>query len=179
MGLIAKGVLAATTGQTLGTKVSRRHPSRDAIFLDQKAEKPRIRLGYTVRSPSRTACSQAPGQLLLAGFGRKGTVIRPLGVDLDRGSNTSPGTLPKRYYACGPSIPPEEFLGPSGRKSETELKMSSRGLPALGSKKLRSESKKSRNLNNKPCPLAAVPSQIAKNIKILSEENRITKRNVL
>ena len=32
-------------------------------------------------------------------------------------------------YTCDPSIPPEEFLGPSGLKLETELQMSSRGLP--------------------------------------------------
>ena len=36
---------------------------------------------------------------------------------------------------CHPSIPPEEFLGPSGPKLEAELIMSSRGLPAPGSKK--------------------------------------------
>ena len=35
-----------------------------------------------------------------------------------------------------------QFLGPSGPKLETELKMSSRGLPAPGSKKLKTESKK-------------------------------------
>ena len=29
------------------------------------------------------------------------------------------------YEHCDPSIPPEEFLGPSGPKLETELKMSS------------------------------------------------------
>ena len=45
---------------------------------------------------------------------------------------------------CDPSIPPGEFLGPSGPKLETELKMSSRGLPAPGSKKLKTELKKSR-----------------------------------
>ena len=45
---------------------------------------------------------------------------------------------------CDPSIPPKKFLGPSGPKLETELKMSSRGLPAPGSKKLKTESKKSR-----------------------------------
>ena len=48
---------------------------------------------------------------------------------------------------CDPSIPPEEFLGPSGPKLETELKMSSRGLPAPGPKKvLKTESKKSRKM---------------------------------
>ena len=45
---------------------------------------------------------------------------------------------------CDPSIPPEEFLGLSGPKLETELKMSSRGLAAPVSKKLKTESKKSR-----------------------------------
>ena len=34
------------------------------------SEKPRIRLGYTVRSPSRSACAQAP-QKLVVDFGRK------------------------------------------------------------------------------------------------------------
>ena len=43
---------------------------------------------------------------------------------------------------CDPSIPLEEFLGPSGPKLETELKMSSRGLPAPESKKLKTESKR-------------------------------------
>ena len=47
-----------------------------------------------------------------------------------------------RHKGCDPSIPPEEFLGPSGPKLETELKMSSRGLPAPGPKKLKTESKK-------------------------------------
>ena len=37
----------------------------------QKSEKPRIRLGYTVRSPSRSAFSKAPRKLLLVDFGRK------------------------------------------------------------------------------------------------------------
>ena len=41
-----------------------------------------------------------------------------------------------------PSIPPEELLGPSGPKLETELKMSSWGLLAPGPRKLKSESKK-------------------------------------
>ena len=48
--------------------------------------------------------------------------------------------------SCYPSIPPEEFLGPSGPKLETELKVSSRGLAAPGSKKLKSESKKSQEV---------------------------------
>ena len=43
---------------------------------------------------------------------------------------------------CETSIPPEELLGPSGPKLETELNMSSRGLPAPGPKKLKTESKK-------------------------------------
>ena len=37
-------------------------------------------------------------------------------------------------------------MGPSGPKSETELKTSSRGLPAPGPKKLKTESKKSRKM---------------------------------
>ena len=45
-------------------------------------------------------------------------------------------------FACDPSIPPEEFLGPSGPKLETELKMSSRGLPAAGPKKLKKSRKR-------------------------------------
>ena len=56
-----------------------------------------------------------------------------------------PATLSCRFQAptsCDPSIPPEEFLGPSGQKLETELNMSSRGLLAPGSKKLKRESKK-------------------------------------
>ena len=52
----------------------------------------------------------------------------------------------RRSSICDPSIPPEEFLGPSGPKLETELKMSSRGLPAPGFKKLKTESKKSRKM---------------------------------
>ena len=43
---------------------------------------------------------------------------------------------PKRDSGCEPSIPQEEFLGPSGPKLETELKMSSRSLLAPGPKKL-------------------------------------------
>ena len=35
---------------------------------------------------------------------------------------------------CDPSIPPEELLGPSGPKLETELKMSSRGREPRGPK---------------------------------------------
>ena len=35
------------------------------------SEKPRIRLGYTVRSPSRSAFSKAPRKLVLVDFGRK------------------------------------------------------------------------------------------------------------
>ena len=49
---------------------------------------------------------------------------------------------------CDPSIPPEEFLGPSGPKLETELKMSSRDPPAPGGQKVKNgvekESKKSK-----------------------------------
>ena len=55
-------------------------------------------------------------------------------------------------YRCDPSIPPEEFLGPSGPKLETKLKMSSRGLQALGVEKLKSEltrvNKKGGNFNS-------------------------------
>ena len=57
-----------------------------------------------------------------------------------------PAVPKNRNEGCDPSIPPEEFLGPSGPKLEMELKMSSRGLPALGSKKAKNgvekESKK-------------------------------------
>ena len=42
---------------------------------------------------------------------------------------------------CDPSILSGEFLGPSVPKLETELKASSRALPAPGSKKLKSELK--------------------------------------
>ena len=51
--------------------------------------------------------------------------------------------LPLAPCLCDPSIPQEEFLGPSGPKLETELKMSSWGLPAPGPKKFKTESKKS------------------------------------
>ena len=54
--------------------------------------------------------------------------------------------LIKETKSCDPSIPPEEFLGPSGPKLETEFKMSSQGCPALGPKKLKTESKKSQNV---------------------------------
>ena len=39
---------------------------------DKLSEKPRIQLGCTIRSPSRSAFSQAPQTLLLVDFGRKG-----------------------------------------------------------------------------------------------------------
>ena len=51
-----------------------------------------------------------------------------------------------RQRIASPPIPPQEFLGPSGPKLETELKTSSRGLPAPGVQKVKNgvekESKK-------------------------------------
>ena len=49
--------------------------------------------------------------------------------------------------SCDPSIPPELFLGPSGPKLETELKMSRRGLPAPGSKKLELKQSRKKSLS--------------------------------
>ena len=64
------------------------------------------------------------------------------GVKLARGAAAIPAVATtferctrNNRKPCDPSIPPEEFLGPSGPKLETELKMSFQGLPALGSKK--------------------------------------------
>ena len=49
---------------------------------------------------------------------------------------------------CDPSIPLEEFLGPSGPKLEPELKMSSRGLPAPGSQKVKNRVEKDSKSGN-------------------------------
>ena len=48
----------------------------------------------------------------------------------------------ERLAGCDPSIPPEEFLGPPGPKMETELKMSSWGLPAPGPQEVKNRVEK-------------------------------------
>ena len=48
--------------------------------------------------------------------------------------------------SCDPSIPPEEFLRPPGPKLETELKMSSWGLLAPGSQKVKNRVEKSQKV---------------------------------
>ena len=53
---------------------------------------------------------------------------------------------PTTTTTCDPSIPLEEFLGPSGPKLETELKMSSGAFRPRELIKLKTESKKSRKM---------------------------------
>ena len=52
-----------------------------------------MRLGYTARTPSKSAFSQAPRKLVLVDFAEKGAVVRPLGADLERAQQYSRRTL--------------------------------------------------------------------------------------
>ena len=58
------------------------------------SEKPRIRLGYTVRSPSRSAFSKAPRKLVLVDFDRKEYGYQTSWSRFGGGSNNTPGALP-------------------------------------------------------------------------------------
>ena len=62
--------------------------------MRRKSEKTRIQLGNMVKSPSRSAFSQAPRKSLLVDFGRKEYGYQTTWSIFGGGSNSTPGALP-------------------------------------------------------------------------------------